>query len=209
MSNECAHLHAWCGKLPLHSFPYVVEKIPLNGIYVLFEKGEIGHEGNRIVRVGTHTGKNQLRSRLWQHFLNENKDRSIFRKNIGRCFLNREGDAYLEKWEWDLTTKAAKEKYRALIDMEKQLQLEKQISNYLQSNFYFAVFEVNDAVKRLEWESKFLSTIAKCEECVPSKEWLGNYSPIAKIREFGLWNVQGIDGKILTKKDFVEYELSD
>ena len=42
---------------------------------------------DRIVRIGTHTGENQLRSRLMQHFVKENKNRSIFRKNIGRCFF--------------------------------------------------------------------------------------------------------------------------
>ena len=39
------------------------------------------------MNICTHTGKNQLISRLKQHFTNMNKDRSIFRKNIGRCLL--------------------------------------------------------------------------------------------------------------------------
>jgi len=33
-------------------------------------------------------------SRLLQHFVMENKDRSIFRKNIGRALLARAGDPY-------------------------------------------------------------------------------------------------------------------
>ena len=66
--------------------------VPLNGIYLLYERGELGHGADRIVRVGTHTGKNQLVSRLKQHFVHENKDRSIFRKNIGRAILNRQQD---------------------------------------------------------------------------------------------------------------------
>jgi len=44
-----------------------------------------------------------LCSRLKQHFAKENKDRSVFRKNIGRCILNKANDDYLTKWEWDLT----------------------------------------------------------------------------------------------------------
>ena len=48
---------------------------------------------------------------MTQHFLNENKDRSIFRKNIGRAILNKENDSFLEKWEIDLTPKEAREKY--------------------------------------------------------------------------------------------------
>ena len=84
----CEALHAWVNSLPALRFPFGVSQIPLNGIYVLFENGEVGHGGHRIVRVGTHTGHNQLTSRLRQHFLIENKDRSIFRKNkIGRAHV--------------------------------------------------------------------------------------------------------------------------
>ena len=52
------------------TFPFDKQEIPENGIYILFEKGEFAHSTNRIVRIGTHTGDNQLRSRLFQHFLN-------------------------------------------------------------------------------------------------------------------------------------------
>jgi len=77
----CEALHEWANSLPARGFPFDESAIPMNGIYVLFERGEVAHGTNRIVRVGTHTGINQLRSRLRQHFLVENKDRSIFRKN--------------------------------------------------------------------------------------------------------------------------------
>ena len=83
--------------LQVFHFPFDVTRIPLNGIYVLFERGEVAHGANRIVRVGTHTGDDQLRSCLRQHFLLENKDRSIFRKNIGRAPLNRDYDPFL-RW---------------------------------------------------------------------------------------------------------------
>ena len=62
---------------------------------VLFETGELAHGADRIVWVGTHTGSNEMPSRLKQHFLKENKDRSIFRKNIGRALLNRRRTLYL------------------------------------------------------------------------------------------------------------------
>ena len=71
---------------------------------------------DRIVRIGTHTGENQLRSRLMQHFVKENKNRSIFRKNIGRCFLNIENQDYLDSWELDITPKEGREdKLKGLI----------------------------------------------------------------------------------------------
>lgn len=89
MSKNCHTLHQWFNGMKKFSFPFDKQEIPQNGIYILFEKGEFAHSANRIVRIGTHTGENQLRSRLIQHFLKENKDRSIFRKNIGRALLNK------------------------------------------------------------------------------------------------------------------------
>ncbi len=204
MSDVCRALHEWTNTLALHRFPYDEKTIPSDGVYILFQLSEESHGTHRIVRVGTHTGDNQLRSRLWQHFLNENKDRSIFRKNIGRCLLNKEKDPYLEKWEWDLTTRAAKEKYRSQIDSEKQRMLEKKITDYLQQNFSFVVLNVPEKEVRLDLESKMLSTLAQCDECIPSTAWLGNFSPQIKIRENGLWNVQGIDKSPLTIEELVQ-----
>ena len=61
MSDLCARLHREFQQSPVFSFPFEDSAIPLNGIYVLYEAGETAHGANRIVRVGTHTGKNQLR----------------------------------------------------------------------------------------------------------------------------------------------------
>jgi hypothetical protein len=164
----------------------------------------MAHGMERIVRVGTHTGKDQLRSRLWQHFINENKDRSIFRKNIGRALLNKEHDTFLKSWELDLTTKDAKEKHLSNVDMNKQKLIEKNVSRYLQENFTFTVFEVNDKDKRLELESKIISTIAACKDFRQSNDWLGNHSPKEKIRTSGLWLVNELDKEPLTEKELDE-----
>jgi hypothetical protein len=203
MSKECEKIHHLFNGLEKFYFPFEDKKIPMNGIYILFEKGELAHSKNRIVRVGTHTGNNQLRSRLIQHFLKENKDRSIFRKNIGRALLNKNNDSFLEQWELDLTTKEAKIK-NASINIEKQKQVEKQVSKQIQDNFFFVVFRVDEKEKRLETESKIISTISRCEECAPSKNWLGNYSPKEKIRRSGLWLVNE-----LWKTPFTEKEIEE
>jgi hypothetical protein len=87
MSEICASLHKKLASLSRYAFPFHASMLPYNGIYVLFESGETGHGTDRIVRIGTHTGDGQLPSRLQQHFLDANKDRSIFRKNIGRALL--------------------------------------------------------------------------------------------------------------------------
>jgi hypothetical protein len=124
MSDSCARLHKQFQQQPIFRFPFDASTIPLNGIYILFEAGETSHGMNRIVRVGTHTGNNQLRSRLQQHFVRENKDRSIFRKNIGRALLNRDKEPFLDQWELDLTTSEAKRKYGPVLDRDRQSAVE-------------------------------------------------------------------------------------
>ncbi|MDQ7030700.1 MAG: hypothetical protein Q9O62_13435 [Ardenticatenia bacterium] len=168
MSEICQQLHDLFNGLPRHRFPFDELAIPRNGIYILFEKGEHAHGVDRIVRVGTHTGESQLRSRLKQHYMNENKDRSIFRKNIGRAMLQRAGDPFLEQWNWNLTTRKARERYLPLLDEEKQRQVERAVTEYIRQNFSFVVFGVDKKGERLEWERKIISTVSWCEECHPS-----------------------------------------
>ena len=202
MSESCKRLHLLFREMKRFKFPFDEKLMPKNGIYILFEKDENGHNGERIVRIGTHTGQNQLPSRLKQHFINENKDRSIFRKNIGRALLNKNKDSFLDWWEKDLTTRKAKEKFSPSIDFEKQKEIEKLVTKYLQDNLSFIVFGIEDKNKRLEFESKIISTISLCDECKPSQNWLGNFSPKDKIKESGLWLVNE-----LYKKPFEEGEL--
>lgn len=202
MLNDCAKLHRWANSLQLFKFPFDETKIPLNGLYILFEQGECAHGVNRIVRVGTHTGQNQLRSRLNQHFLIENKDRSIFRKNIGRAILNKRKDPFFEKWEFDLTPRLAKVKYSSVIDSAKQKAMEKEVSTYIQRSFSFVVLQIDEKKERLELESKIISTVSLCDRCKASPNWLGLSSPKAKIRESGLWLVNELYKQPLLGKDF-------
>jgi len=202
MIEICSELHQILDHLPQYHFPFDDSLIPLNGIYILFEDGEIAHGTNRIVRIGTHTGKDQLRSRLKQHFISENKDRSIFRKNIGRALLNKENDPFLEMWDFRLTTRAAKEKLGLQIDHEKQKQVEHQVSDYIQSHFWFVVFPVPQKENRLILESRIISTVSLCPSCRPSPNWLGLFSPKEKIRESGLWIVNELYKQPLTQLEF-------
>ena len=179
-----------------------IELIPRNGIYIIFENGEQYKNWDRIVRVGTHTGDNQLRSRLKQHFINENKNRSIFRKNIGRCLLNKDKNPYLSKWDLDTTSKEDKMKNGHLIDKTFEQEVEKRISQYIQENLSFTVFEVLTKDKRLFWESRIISTLAAFPNINPSENWLGQYSPKEKIREYGLWQVNELLNQPLNESEF-------
>jgi len=202
MSGICATLHRVCSGLRLFSFPFDERMIPLNGIYVLFEEGERAHGERRIVRVGTHTGNNQLRSRLRQHFIDSNKDRSIFRKNIGRALLNHNHDPFLAQWELDLTTNEAKRKHGGTLDLEKQSFVEQRVSEYIQRAFRFIVFAVENKAMRLDLEARIISTVSLCRECGPSEGWLGLDSPKTKIRESGLWLVNELYGEPLSDTDW-------
>ena len=139
-----------------------------------------------IVRVGTHTGVNQLRSRLQQHFVKENKDRSIFRKNIGRALLNRAGDPFLAQWDTNLTTRRARETVGLAIDRRRLAEVEALVSAYSQGHLSFVVLRVDDRTERLTLESRLISIVSRCEACRPSANWLGLHSPKTKIRAGGL-----------------------
>jgi len=202
MSEPCKTIHGLFNKLKIYCFPFDKKEIPKNGVYILFEKGEKGHGTKRIVRVGTHTGKDQLLSRLMQHFVNENKDRSIFRKNIGRAILNKNKDSFLKKWDLDLTTRKARELHEKSIDFKKQKKIEEQVTHHIRTNFSFVIIPVNNKKQRLELESEIISSVSHCNKCGPSKKWLGNISPKEKIRKSGLWQVNELYKECLSKKDF-------
>ncbi|OZQ59284.1 hypothetical protein CA600_29880 [Paenibacillus sp. VTT E-133280] len=207
MSQHCTDLHRIAYGLTRHRFPFEDSVIPRNGVYILFETGEYGHGVDRIVRVGTHTGPNQLRSRLKQHFVQENKDRSIFRKNIGRCLLNKDKDPYASVWELDFTTRVAKLKNGHLIDSAYQSNIERRVSDYIQTNFSFCVLSIEDKTERLSLESRLVSTLSLCEECIPSIHWLGMSSPNEKIRRSGLWQVNELYKEPLNNQDLNRIEV--
>jgi hypothetical protein len=204
MSDLCNRLHQQCRELPRFGFPLDMQDIPPNGIYIMFEAGETGHDGNRIVRVGTHTGRDQLRSRMRRHFVTENKDRSIFRKHVGRALLTMDGDPFIEQWNPRLNTRAARMRYAGLVDFAKLGQVERRVTEYLQANLSFVCLRMDDRDLRLKWESKIIATVSTCDECGPSRDWLGLHSPKVKIRESGLWLINKLYGEPLSEEEFLE-----
>ena len=203
MSKVCKRLHELVNKMPRYYFPIEKDKIYKNGIYILFEKNEQAYGLDRIVRIGTHRGDNNLYNRLKEHFINENKDRSIFRKNIGRALLNKNNDEYLDVWEIDFQERKNRELFKDKLNIQKQQDLEKQVSLYIQNNLSFVIIEVNEKEDRLFYESKLISTVSLCDECCGSDSWLGNYSPKEKIVKSGLWLVNE-----LYKESFTLDELN-
>lgn len=200
MSDICSSLHQRIQALSRYCFPFQTEDILQDGIYFLFEKGESGHNGDRIVRIGTHTGAHKLATRITEHFINENKDRSIFRKNIGRCLLKKTNDRYLEVWEIDFTSSASANNNR-LRDVSYEQSIEQQVTAYMQRSFSFAVVPVVKKEVRMALESKLIATVAKCDVCSASDKWLGSISPKPKIAESGLWQVQHLRSVHLNERE--------
>ncbi len=198
MNSACCYLHEKVAELPRFSGNLDGHDVPLNGLYIIFEKGETSHGKDRIVRVGTHTGEGNLRKRIAEHLYFANKDRSVFRKHIGRCILAGRSDPFLDDWERDLTSKGEREKYQHVIDFEKQDAVEKEVTDYITNNLSICVLKMDGKAERLSTEESLLSTLAQCGECSPSPDWLGRHHPRYTFGTIGLWNVQGLKGAAMS-----------
>ncbi|MDZ7788915.1 MAG: hypothetical protein U5L08_00180 [Xanthomonadales bacterium] len=195
-AGSCQAIHDWANAVPRHELPMSPEKVPRNGLYIVFERGERAHGGDRIVRIGTHTGNGNLPGRLREHFIAENKDRSIFRKNIGRALLGRDGNhRLLEQWNLDLTSRAARERFGDDVDRKALREVEARVSDYIRERFSFAVIEEPNRARRLQLEKELIGTVAQCPECGPSESWPGRHSPVERIRESGLWLTQHLGAR--------------
>lgn len=216
--DKCKWLHEQLENLPFIKHPFELTELPKRGIYFFYEVGETwghGEDKPRIARVGTHKSNN-FRSRIKEHFLlNEKKmnfndmkpaphDRSIFRKNIGRTILNREEDQYLEIWNKDLMSHANRLKYRSFRNIPKEKKVENEVTSILRANFSFKFIIIEDQSDRIGTkglESSLIGTVARCELCKPSEDWFGNHSPVQKLRESGLWQVQHLSDEGIDDND--------
>lgn len=222
-SEICAWLNDRLAELRLVSYPFELTTLPANGIYFFYEKGEFSGHGaglQRIVRIGTHRDGN-FRSRISEHYLLDDRkmlfgcnqprphDRSIFRKNIGRAILNKSKDPYLTVWNIDFMKTANTKAYRHLRDVEKERQIEMEVSRVLRETFSFRFLSVDDEQQRIGprgLEQQMIGTVAQCTICGPSEGWLGNHSPVPKIRSKGLWQEQHISAPPLSRdgRSFIE-----
>lgn len=193
----CPHLHQMLTALPRYTWE-TIDDVPFqNGIYLVFEDGETYRGMPRIVRVGTHTSPNRLRQRLKDHFVKENRNGSIFRKNIGKALLNQVGDPYLEIWSRD----TSRPPYRGLEDPVRERKIERTVSQYLRTHMSFSAFEVSTPEQRLRLEEGIIASLCQGEDFAASDGWLGRFSPEPEIRESGMWLKQGLDGLPLTPEE--------
>lgn len=132
-------------------------------------------------------------------------DRSIFRKNIGRALLNKQGDSdYLWVWEIDYTSHKNRTSCSHLRNVDKEKDLELQITSLLRKTFYFRLISLAGQEKRMGktgMESRLIGTVANCMLCSPSKNWLGKYSPAPEINSRKLWLSQHLNSVGITDND--------
>lgn len=179
-----------------------ISEIPFeNGIYIMFERGESLYGIDRIVRIGTHNKQNNLKQRLENHFIRENSDGSIFRKNIGKAFLSKSDDQYLRIWELDTSKPQIKQQYVDSIDIRKETALEKEISNYMRNNISFTCFPVDTEDERIKLEEAIIATLNNAPTFRAGTNWLGNDSPIPEIKNSGLWNRRGLNTIPINKEE--------
>jgi len=214
-NKNCEWLQQEIMQLPLIKFPFKLDNLPDSGIYFFYEKEECwGHGGHkpRVVRIGSCKNGN-FQSRISEHYLlderkmefNSNqagpKERSIFRKNIGRALLNKHESNYLKIWEIDFTDRDTRKRYGHLRDISLEQKLERQITKIMRETFTFRFIKIENEMGGAGLESKLIGTIAHCELCKPSKKWLGQFSPKEEIRKSGLWLIQHLASKGITQED--------
>lgn len=228
MSELCKWLHRLLEQIPLIRFPFDLNKLPENGVYFFYEDSELwGHGGKlkRIVRVGTHRQGN-FRKRINQHYLLDDRkmnfdsnnpkpsDWSILRENIGRALLYRDNDKYLKIWSRSFTKIIEREKFAKNRNIRKEKNLEVVITKIIRDNFSFRLLIFEDEYSRIGSkgiENSLISLLASCELCVPTTNWLGNYSPDNRIRHSGLWQVQHVNGSFINSidKQIILYVVSE
>lgn len=216
MPENCKWIHQTLEDLPLIEYPFDVDKLPDNAIYFFYEKGEYqshNHDSPRIVRVGTHRDGN-FKKRITQHYaLNDSKLEfdarsaaphrwSVFRKNIGRALLNKNGNKdYLDIWDKKFTEKETIKEFSHLRDVELEKRTESEVTRIIRKSFSFRFLNIENQDERINLESKLIATLAQCNICKPSENWLGLHSPINAIRTSGLWQTQHLDSEPINEND--------
>lgn len=177
-----------------------------NGIYVCYEKGQKYGEKDRIVRVGTHLGEDKLISRLREHFVKKDKNKSVFRKHIGRVFLAAEQPEYLPIWDKNMTLAENRYAFQQHVIPELELDLENRITEYLRQNISFVCFQVETKKERVSLEKAIIGTLAADESFHSDEEWLGMKSPIEWVKNHGLWNQISEESKPLNNFAWIRLE---
>ncbi|NLF43226.1 MAG: hypothetical protein GX587_11065 [Bacteroidales bacterium] len=204
--SKCSLLHEIFNSMPRYNWKSI-DEIPFNnGIYIMFESGEKLYGKDRIIRIGTHNADGRLKKRLKDHFISQNKDGSILRKNIGLALLHKENDSFEMIWAMDSSKPETRSEILASNQSERIKMIERRVSKYLQNHINFTCIQVDTKDKRLFIEGALITTLNHTADFYSSETWLGLSSPKPEIARSGLWNTQGLDKHELTIEEILDLE---
>jgi hypothetical protein len=177
---------------------------PRRGVYFFFEPTEIRREsgdGSRVTRVGTHAVSGGSGSTLWKRLSTHrgslasgagNHRGSVFRLLVGGALALQ--DPSLGSATWGVGSTAPKEVRDA------EANLEAAVSRYMgrTSVIWLPIDDPPSAESMrgyIERNSIALLSNFGRERPIdaPSAEWLGQWSPIERVRQSGLWNRNHVD----------------
>ncbi len=217
----CSELHRELCKLEKYEVPSETDgrgafkfgdvDVPKNGMYFFFQKGEEGHNGDRIVRVGINKTK-KLALRMSNHFRLDPL-RSVFSTYLIHIYILYLMGPKLDEWTGTCNPNKIfdanrfDELYRVNkkpSDLEKDLKIlrsrmykgntdrlegyRKALLPYFRENFrYSFVWFPDELEERDLMEDGIIGTVAHCNKCGPSSTWIGKLAPHKATREYGLW----------------------
>lgn len=166
-SRECAAIHELLKRQRRLPFPPPFIAIPLNGIYFIFELEQRSHGGcDRIVRVGSHTGPNNLARRLWEHITPYGRSR--FRRDLGIAVLSHPQRLSFEPIPmdlWDQSALTRRQRATSAGQIGALDRFEIKLSDYIARNFRFSVIGTRDTTEALELEKACIATVSQCDRC--------------------------------------------
>src|SRR5699024_6842842 len=109
-------------------------------------------------------------------------------------------DPYIDIWNVSNTERKNRLANLPYRDFEKERLLEERITKEINDHFTFSLIEVNDKAYRLYLDMGIIESIAQGES-KPSSNRPGSDSPVEKIRDYGLWQVQRLKREPITDND--------
>jgi len=184
----CANLHALLSeKRKRFPFPPPFVQLPLNGVYFIFEKGQTSHGHPRIVRIGSHTGRDRLTARLWEHTIPHG--RSFFRYDLGKVIIEYPQAIGIEPISKEIW-RGERSQLETLADRQALDLFEVELSAFIEQRFEFSVIGTSDPTEALALERECIATVAQCDVCKKESE-----TSVLKPPHGHVWNRQHAGGK--------------
>ncbi len=179
---------------------------PERGVYFFFSADKERNEDGalRVTRVGTHAVSRGSGTTLWGRLRTHrgpltgkypdggNHRGSIFRLRVGEALREKYG-LHEEYPDWGRGSSAGRD------IRQNEYELEQQVSAYIREMpfLWVKIVDAPASTSRRAYIERnaiaLLSNYNKPSIDERAGKWLGNYSPVVKIRKSGLWNSNHVD----------------